>query len=161
MSSKIRKTTEPSRDPLCNKILTLLSSQVGLAGWEEDASLMLMPMLFTWHLIGHMVVTINIWILFFFNLFCMFILNVVALGSHVAPHRPHGCVTFLQFAQRLHGHTCWMLFITFHTLEFYCSNCNIVYFTCMTPHWTAWPLTYSALDTWCRPISSYFKRQNC
>ena len=34
----------------------------------------------------------------------MFILNVVALGSHVAPHRPHGCVTFLQFAQRLHGH---------------------------------------------------------
>ena len=59
MSSKIRKTTEPSRDPLCNKILTLLSSQVGLAGWEEDASLMLMPMLFTWHLIGHMVVTIN------------------------------------------------------------------------------------------------------
>ena len=38
----------------------MISSQVGLAGWEEDASLMLMPMLFTWHLIGHMVITINI-----------------------------------------------------------------------------------------------------
>lgn len=41
---------------LMQSAFILYSPQVGLAGWEEDASLMLMPMLFTWHLIGHMVV---------------------------------------------------------------------------------------------------------
>ena len=34
----------------------------------------------------------------------MFILNVDVLGSHVAPHWAHGCITFLKFALRLHGH---------------------------------------------------------
>ena len=53
-----------------------MSAQVGLAGWEEDASLMLMPMLFTWHLIGHMV------LLYFSNLLCvcMVICNVNAFA---------------------------------------------------------------------------------
>ena len=62
---------------------------MGLAAWEEDASLMLMPMLFIWHLIGHMV-TFEIIIIVILIIIITIIIDIIIINAHhMAP-----CLTY-------------------------------------------------------------------